>query len=88
MLLVIFVGFGDLTGCNYFPLLIRSRNLSARSCSNFVVVIWRLGGGALFVCDLEILAKVSFCLGFDTARRLGSFWVGVMCGLIFANLYS
>jgi hypothetical protein len=32
--------------------------------------------------------QVTFCLGFDTARRrLGSCWVGVMCDLIFAILY-
>jgi hypothetical protein len=25
MLIMVFVGFGDLTGCNYLPLLIRSK---------------------------------------------------------------
>jgi hypothetical protein len=71
MLLVTLVGFGDLTGCNHFPLLIRSRNLSAGSCgNNFVVVICRLGGGALFVCDLEIHRTSNFLLGINAARQV------------------
>jgi hypothetical protein len=62
MLIMVFVGFGDLTGCNYLPLLIRSKILSTGSCSNFVITNCRLGGGALFVCDLEMLAQVTFLL--------------------------
>jgi hypothetical protein len=70
MLLVTFVGFGDLTGCNHFPLLIRSRNLSAGSCGNFVITDCRLGGGALFVCDLEIHRTSNFLLGINAARQV------------------
>jgi hypothetical protein len=70
MLIMVFVGFGDLTGCNYWPLLIRSKILSTGSCSNFVITDCRLGGGALFVCDLEIHRTSNFLLGINAARQV------------------
>jgi hypothetical protein len=70
MLIMVFVGFGDLTGCNYLPLLIRSKILSTGSCSNFVITNCRLGGGALFVCDPEMLAQVTFLLEINAARQV------------------
>jgi hypothetical protein len=60
MLIMVFVGFGDLTGCNYLPLLIRSKLPDRVAILLSRTAVWVV---ALFLfAILRSIAQVTFCL--------------------------